>query len=228
VPATHVHPLFALPFRRLGLPASALVIGAMAPDVAYVVGAPGWGRHDLLGIFAFSLPVGLVALGLYERLVAPALGLPRDPRLTDPKRWPWAAVGIVVGASTHVFVDGFTHSSGWAASQWPALRLRPAVLPTYRWLQYGTSVVGTGVLLYVGRRPLLRRLQDPRALGALGAVLLLALTHGAWVASDFEGLLQARVFVVRSVAAALVLGAAGLVLHGAWHRVRHRPAPAAS
>ncbi len=61
MPATPVHPLFALPFARLGLPASALAIGAMAPDVAYVVDAPWWGQHTptprLLRILA-GLTVG--------------------------------------------------------------------------------------------------------------------------------------------------------------------------
>lgn len=218
VPATHVHPLFALPFRRLGLPASALTLGAMAPDVAYAIGAPWWGQHDPLGIFTFALPVGLLALWLYEVLIAPALGFEATALDGGPRRWALVVVAIVVGACTHVFVDGFTHYYGWAAIRWPVLRERTLVLPTYRWLQYGASAVGSVVLLYAGRS-LLPRLLEPRALAAVAAITTLSVGHGASVASGFHGVLGVRVFMVRAVAGALVLVAGALVANGVWYRL---------
>lgn len=219
MPATPVHPLFALPFARLGLPMSALAIGAMAPDVAYVVDAPWWGQHSLIGIFLFSVPVGLVGLWIYQRIVAPALGLADDFTFTPTPRLLRILAGLTVGAGTHVFVDAFTHYWGWGVAAYPILREGPYGLPAYKLLQYGLSVVGVVILLYWARARL-HLLGDLRVLGALVGIGTLAVAHAAFVASSFEGLLGVRVFVVRSVATSLVLAAIALVANGVWFRFR--------
>lgn len=222
MPATLVHPLFALPFRRLGFPTSALVMGAMTPDVAYVVGAPWWGQHHVTGIFAFALPMGLVALWLYHRLVAPALGFDDTFRFGPAPRFLAIVGAVIVGAATHVFVDGFTHYYGWAVADLPLLRQRVLGPPIYKWLQYGLSVVGVGVLAYWARHRMVEWLADRRVVAALAAITVLAIGQAGVVASQFDGVLQVRVFVVRAVAGALVLAAVALVANGVWFQVRRR------
>ncbi|HSP76890.1 MAG TPA: DUF4184 family protein [Myxococcaceae bacterium] len=165
------HAAAVLPFLRRsreGAWATALVVGASAPDFSYVVRYV-WPEasaqaHDLPGFLLFSLPAGLLLLLWLEALVLPALrrtvpevggvqwgrflrtgGLPRTPR-----GWGLVLVALGLGAATHVLWDGFTHRH-----QWPAEALYPHVrvpvggreLPLARVLQHGSSLVGSLLVL---------------------------------------------------------------------------------
>jgi Domain of unknown function (DUF4184) len=169
------HAAAVLPFFRLcrrGVLPTALVVGACAPDLSYVYAVRELGdyAHEFPGFVLFCVPVGLAVLVWLEALILPALkralpelagvqwgrfartdGLPRSALA-----W-WALVGaLVLGASTHLLWDGFTHHS-----MWPASVLYPDVevpvgnrdLPLARVLQHGSSLVGSLVVLgYMARR----------------------------------------------------------------------------
>jgi hypothetical protein len=169
------HAAAVLPFFRLGrrgLMPTALVVGACAPDLSYVYALRELGdfAHEFPGFILFCVPVGLTVLLWLEALVLPALrlalpelagvqwgrfacteGLPR----TLPG-WGLAVVALVLGASTHLLWDGFTHHT-----MWPASVLYPEVvvpagsreLPLARVLQHASSLVGSLVVLgYMARR----------------------------------------------------------------------------
>ncbi len=71
MPFTLAHSAAALPFRRLRLVPSALVIGTFAPDFEYFLRVTHSGRfgHTLVGSFVFTLPVALVVLWIFHTFV---------------------------------------------------------------------------------------------------------------------------------------------------------------
>lgn len=73
MPLTFAHPAAALPLLRpLGRygSLSALVIGSIAPDLAFIVpiGASREQTHGLAALLTFSLPAGLLAYVLFHVL----------------------------------------------------------------------------------------------------------------------------------------------------------------
>ena len=169
------HAAAVLPFFRLsrrGVLPTALVVGACAPDLSYVYAVRELGdyAHEFPGFILFCAPVGLAVLVWLEALILPALGralpealgvqwgrfvrtegLPRTPLV-----WVATVAALVLGATTHLLWDGFTH-----AGMWPAEVLYPDVrvpvgsreLPLSRVLQHTSSLVGSLVVLgYMARR----------------------------------------------------------------------------
>ncbi len=108
---------------------TALCVGAAAPDLAYALG-PWLNRHShtLVGLAVFAVPVTLVAVGLIRWRVAqgvfahmPDLGplrLRSYAVLSEGKHsWPLALLSSLIGAGSHIFIDGFTHPARFGA-QW--------------------------------------------------------------------------------------------------------------
>lgn len=148
---TLAHVAAVLPFYRYGrcINFEALIIGSMLPDLPYVLSsnvALSQQSHQLLGLFTYCLPVGLLVFLLwYALLKQPALSLiqPCHPphglimqavQHSDqasngsvkfsPVKFSQAVVllitvslGLVLGASTHLVWDGITHPDGLIARQ---------------------------------------------------------------------------------------------------------------
>jgi hypothetical protein len=71
VPFTLAHGAAALPFRRLHLVFSGLLVGTFAPDFEYFLRLSpddGFG-HTLLGTFVLTLPLALLVLWLFHTFV---------------------------------------------------------------------------------------------------------------------------------------------------------------
>ena len=169
MPFPLAHPAAVLPLRRfcpwpLHLPA--LVVGSMAPDLAYFLGKfhVDVFAHQFWGSVIFSVPAGLVCLlALYtgRNVLHRSLPLERQPPIL---RLPWPAPGpvwvlvlsLVVGAWTHFFFDAFTHTTGWFVLRLPWLRFSLATvegrsirLCSFLW--YFCSFVGTGLVFLAFR-----------------------------------------------------------------------------
>lgn len=161
----------------------ALVIGSIIPDLWYVTSGWLWGpfglplwvsghRFDL--ILQNCVIPGTILTILLRRWVMPVVPavLPkagflrlRDYRLLalSHHRWWVTAYSVLVGALTHLFVDGFTHFDGWAVEGIAALR-EPLVtigdrsVAVYKVLQFAGHVFGTiagaYLLLLISRRKL--------------------------------------------------------------------------
>ena len=179
MPFTISHAAAALPIHSLTksrLPLAALMVGSMAPDFAYFLPG-GFGRvetHSALGVFQFSLPIGL-AVWLYfvVLLERPTLAFLPDawrlrlrPTLLSLRTLLMAAVGVVAGAFSHLVWDGFTHSSTPMVEAMPVLRtmlFHAEGIPVrvYFVLQVLSSAVGLTILLAwahgIRKRPLLPR-----------------------------------------------------------------------
>jgi hypothetical protein len=167
VPFTLAHAAAALPFIRLRLVPSALVIGTLAPDFWYFLGIEsdsGLG-HTFLGAFVFTPLVALIVLWIFHTFVkAPiTLLLPNSVQsrlVPSPDRFRfWGTTrlamilgSILLGIVTHLLWDSFTHPTTWLYHHWPFLshlvRL-PIVglVPYYKLFQHGSTIIGIVFLL---------------------------------------------------------------------------------
>ncbi|HVP28046.1 MAG TPA: DUF4184 family protein [Myxococcota bacterium] len=162
MPFTLAHPAAAVPLqRRLGRfgVLSALVIGSMVPDVAYFVplGVTRAQSHSVAGLLWWCLPAGLALYALFHAVLSPAL-VALAPRALRARVAPIEAsrtppqllaicVSLLVGATTHIVWDSFTHDSGPMVHAIDWLRLPLGTiwgyrLYTYRLIQHGSSVLG--------------------------------------------------------------------------------------
>lgn len=164
MPFTPTHVLAILPvaaIKRQPLPFSALVIGSMIPDLPlFLPWSPGYGAtHSAPGLVTACLPLGLACFLLFQLAIKrplfamlPAAVQSRCvslmvPRLAlRPGLIAWACLAVVVGASTHVFWDSFTHRGRWGTHLVHALyETVPIVggyaIPGYKLLQYGSTLI---------------------------------------------------------------------------------------
>lgn len=145
---------------------SALVIGSMTPDFAYLTPFLVDQRvdsHTLLGIYLFCIPMGLTVYFLYHGLMAPVIVSILPQRLQKhlhedlflgkmPNISGLVLVSsLILGAFTHIFWDFFTHQSGLPQFiHWMDIPLGSIdgydIMP-YRMLQHFSSVFGLSLLV---------------------------------------------------------------------------------
>jgi hypothetical protein len=166
VPFTLAHAAAALPFRRLRLVWSALIIGTFAPDFEYFIRlSPGGGfGHTFIGAFVFTLPLALIVLWMFHNIVKlPAVSLmpiPLQRRLVPHlgkfdflplTRFALILLSLLLGIATHIAWDSCTHANRWPSRHWLYLHEMVRVpflgsVPCYKLLQHGSSLIGMGVL----------------------------------------------------------------------------------
>ncbi|MBS0613878.1 MAG: DUF4184 family protein [Proteobacteria bacterium] len=171
MPFTISHAAVVLPFARIlnrWRMLSAVVIGAMVPDFAFLL---PWQvarvqSHSIVGLFAFCLPIGLASYWLFEYVVKPAAWevlpdaaywrsreLARPDPILRPVQWLIAAVGILAGAVTHLAWDAFTHPGTRGARLFPALEdpldIAGRPMPAFQIAQHASSVLGLALVIYL-------------------------------------------------------------------------------
>jgi hypothetical protein len=160
-----------LPLSRLGLPLSALAVGAVAPDapVYLPVGVSYATTHSWQGL-PVVVAIGLLVLWLWFALLRDAVvdltpwlrrRAPAQARLRR-RAWLLAPLAIAVGAGTHVLWDSATHDWGFIVRGTAFLREEYGPIPLYRWLQHVSTVVGSVVVAAYGVRRLSRLPLVPR------------------------------------------------------------------
>lgn len=175
MPLTPAHAATAWPLKRLlpSLPLDALIIGAIAPDLEYLVRMAPSGRfgHSPKGLLFFCLPVGIAVWAVYRHLVRPALvtlfpeGL-RAGLVARASSLVSVAVAILVGSFSHDVWDSFTHYNGWAVRHSSVFYTMvpiagPIRVPLFQLLQHTSTLVGLIALVIWIRRWL--RSQPPEA-----------------------------------------------------------------
>ncbi|WP_299959980.1 DUF4184 family protein [uncultured Modestobacter sp.] len=142
MPFTLAHPAVVLPLLRTPLVPSALVAGALAPDLPYYVSLQWLGgdynltlTHELSSVLWLDPLIGAVLLATFQLLLKrPVLALlppsaagraapaARGFRWRRPAALGLIAVSLVIGAATHLVWDELTRAPG---APW-ALRLEVA------------------------------------------------------------------------------------------------------
>jgi hypothetical protein len=167
VPFTLAHPAAVLPLARRPLVASALVAGAVAPDLLYVDPIYRFATQYINGNFTLTLTheftsafwldplLALLLLAVFDLVLkrplialAPASLAARLPAATGFPPLLWSVVSAVLGALTHVLWDSFTHGDGYFVRQLPGV-FRATVTPAWdvnRILQYVSTLGGCLVL----------------------------------------------------------------------------------
>ena len=175
MPFTFAHPAAAVPLARpmgrVGI-LSALIIGSMAPDIAFLVpmGVMRAESHSLGGLFWYCLPIGLFSYLLYHLFMKrPIIQLlPPDvvARLAPFAASDWVLrvrtlvpvlVSLLVGAITHLVWDSFTHRGSWGVRHLAVLQLHLYTgggfwIYLYTALQWFCSVLGLVLLAHWSRR----------------------------------------------------------------------------
>jgi hypothetical protein len=173
VPFTLAHPAAVLPLIRRPLVASALVAGAVAPDLLYVGPIYRFATQHINGnltltlthkfssafwldpllalilLVVFNLVVRRPLLALAPPTLAARLPSPRLPLcLPSPTVVLWTVVSTVVGAFTHVLWDSFTHGDGYFVRRYRGFfgAEVTAAWDVNRILQYVSTVGGCLVL----------------------------------------------------------------------------------
>ncbi|MEM9212854.1 MAG: DUF4184 family protein [Cyanobacteria bacterium P01_F01_bin.150] len=166
MPFTPSHIVAVLPLVKLSryAPFSAFAIASMVPDIPLFVPIFNYSlTHSISGLFAFCLPMGLTAFVIFESLLKqPIIALlPPTYRLqSTDEAWDWRNItpqsvlllmaALVVGASTHVFWDSFTHEGQWGVQQIPTLAQSYSIFGTslagYKIFQYSSSLLGIPIL----------------------------------------------------------------------------------
>ncbi len=142
MPFTPAHVLAVVPLRSR-LPFLALAIGSMVPDFGYYYPWTPYfyeTAHTLVRTLTFCLPVGLFS---YYFVLATFKGwsrlLPFKFQVAPAHYSPiWVALGVWMGALTHLFLDSFTHVDGYFVEHSPGFPFRP--------LQHLSSALGLGIL----------------------------------------------------------------------------------
>ncbi|MFD3399093.1 DUF4184 family protein [Kribbella sp. NPDC058693] len=166
MPFTLAHPAAVLPLIRRPLVASALVAGAVAPDLLYVDPIYRFATQYINGNFTLTLTheftsalwldplLALLLLAVFNLVLqrplialAPAPLAARLPSSATPSLL-WTVISAVIGAVTHVVWDSFTHGDGYFVRHFPGV-FRATVTPAWdvnRILQYVSTLGGCLVL----------------------------------------------------------------------------------
>lgn len=164
MPFPLAHPAAVLPLRRYcprPFHFPALVVGSIAPDLAYFFGRFHLDQfaHQFWGSVVFSVPTGLIALFLLYRLRLLALQKIPRPRQPLALQLPWPApqpfwiivLSLGIGAWTHYFLDAVTHKTGWFVERvswlnYSLASINGRSIRVCSALWYAFSFVGTGLL----------------------------------------------------------------------------------
>jgi hypothetical protein len=264
VPFTFSHPAAAVPLARLRLPLSALVVGSMSPDFAYFLGLTTQARygHSFAGLFWFCVPVGLAVLWVFHRVIKrPALDLlpaalgerlagAAGPFAFGPlPRFAVVALGVWLGAVTHVVWDAFTWHDGFGVALFPSLavplRTMHADQPYggyalygYRVVQHVSTALGAGLLTFwtvrwlrrAPRLPLPSRLLpwERAAVWAvvLGGAALLAVRYASRFGDPFGWHWEVRAFAQMGMVSGIPLLFGLLTAYAlAWRYLLPGPPP---
>lgn len=168
MPFTISHAAAVLPLQRITrsrIPLAAMMIGSMAPDFAFFVPTALVTRdftHDFAGLVQFCWPVALllwlVFVKVLERPTIEILPSPwreRVPRSlpVTPRSLLLASIGILIGGTTHIALDAFTHGGTPVGQLFPVLNsvafeFHGRVVRVFGVMQLLTSIVGLLALAY--------------------------------------------------------------------------------
>lgn len=164
MPFTLSHPAAVLLLKdKFGkwLNFAGLVIGSLVPDFEYYV--RGEARsiygHTILGVIYFDLPIALIMYMVWIYIIKPAqIFWPFDynterekQKIFNTKFLYTLLISMLIGISTHLLWDSFTHVSGFFVKNFVSLGLNINLLgytiPIYKLLQHVSSIIGFFIII---------------------------------------------------------------------------------
>ncbi|MFD5433699.1 DUF4184 family protein [Kitasatospora sp. NPDC127067] len=177
MPFTLSHPAAVLPLMRRPFGRTALVAGAVAPDLPYFlvttglpVSAQSWYEpfanatttHGVSGVVGVTLPYALLLWALLRAARRPLLSLlpssapwpPPGVACSPVRRAGWIVLSALVGIASHLVWDAFTHVDGFVVTRTPWLASTPVGSLTWaRALQHASTIGGlAAIALFAWRR----------------------------------------------------------------------------
>lgn len=236
MPYTFSHTIAAAPIWWLSgkrLPLAALIIGSWAPDFPYLfsltpIDAPG---HAPLELLTHCLPEAAIALALWhlwiKKPISDLFGFHHPDRsVSSGSLLLLSAIGIILGAISHVAWDATSHPTGWLVQNFNILRTTHLWIPNFKWIQYGSGILGIfGVCAWYLH---FRRNSTPTPLGSrkqwmtfiwiFSVSIILLVGASNWI----HGLNSFKAVIVQSMAAAFSGSLVSLVLYATYGNLRHR------
>ena len=171
MPFTFSHPAIVLPLlylRRHWFSLTGLVIGSLTPDFEYFLRMKIKSNysHTIEGLLWFDLPLGLLLAFIFHNLVRDRLidNLPSmiQSRLSPFKTINWnrhfktnwyvVVISLILGATSHIFWDAFTHESGYFVQTFSELSNSIIVfgeqILVFKILQHSSTLLGGLIIAY--------------------------------------------------------------------------------
>ncbi len=182
MPFTPTHIVAVLPIFRFSKKLSliALSIGAIIPDFPMFFPISTYHvSHSPVGIVGYCLPAGLLLYALFEAIgkqfLCDVCPLWMQSRLRSYRRLAvqytlgnvfWLSLSIMIGSTTHLLWDAFTHHTGWGVQRIPQLAASYGIvghhMSGYTIFQYGSTLLGVPVIMVAGVRFLARITPETR------------------------------------------------------------------
>jgi hypothetical protein len=256
MPFTLSHPAAVLPLVRPAArfrATSALVIGSMIPDLPYFIPWPRttFGSHSLIGLLTFCVPVGLVAVIIFELVLRRPLIflLPESLRHSMSRQLEpipvlhtavAAILALLLGAFTHILWDSLTDPNSITLGHTPwaqrnLITIGGYHLYVYRLVEHCGTLLGAGAIAWVVRRSCLCQALRPARLSshpeerfrvtALATILAIPSAAGVYAGTradlPSEWLQATRYFLHRSVIWGGRIGGLVICIYSAIWWARH-------
>ncbi|MNQ27391.1 hypothetical protein D3C85_406490 [compost metagenome] len=171
MPFTFSHPAIVLPLTflpRKWFSLTGLVIGSLTPDFEYFLRMRIQSNysHTITGLFWFDLPLGILLAFIFHNIVRDSL-FENSPiflksRLATFKQFDWNSyfktnwviviISFIIGATSHIFWDSFTHDQGYFVQTIPVLtnsvHIFSIQIPILKILQHSSTFLGGLVIAY--------------------------------------------------------------------------------
>ncbi len=165
MPFTFSHPALILPLNYLPkkwFSMTVLIIGSLTPDFEYFIRMRVHSiySHSLEGLFWFDLPLGIILCFIFHNIVKSNL-IDNTPnflfqRLSVFNSFNWnnyfiknfaiVILSIILGASSHLLWDSFTHPNGFFVNKISffseTVSLYKIKIPNYKLIQHSSSFFG--------------------------------------------------------------------------------------
>ncbi len=172
MPFIFSHPAIVLPltyFPKKWFSLTGLVIGSLTPDFEYFLRMKikSIYSHTIEGLFWFDLPLGLFLAFIFHNIVRNSLfnNLPsflksRFSAFEEfnwnnhfTKNWLIIIISIIIGGTSHIFWDSFTHHSGYFVQEFPTLSTTISIankqILILKILQHSSTLFGGIVIAHI-------------------------------------------------------------------------------
>ena len=171
MPFTFSHPVIILPLTYLPsrwISMTGLVIGSLTPDFEYFLRMKIKSNysHTIDGLFWFDLPLAILLAFIFHNIVRnslfnnlPTLIKSRFSTLSQlnwnehfKRNWFVISISVLIGATSHLLWDSFTHDHGYFVETIPALTntifFFERQIPILKIIQHSSTIIG-GLIIWI-------------------------------------------------------------------------------